>query len=65
MIEKQWLNDDWIVRRYVNGSEGRKKKKREWNIAEQNKRDGERKNFVKSLFSPSNVIWQEEREAQK
>lgn len=63
MIEKQWLNDDWIVRRYVNGSQERKKK-REWNIAEQNERDEERKNFVKSFFSPSNVIWQE-REAQK
>lgn len=24
MIEKQWLNDDWIVRRYVNGSQERK-----------------------------------------
>lgn len=63
MIEKQWLNDDWIVRRYVNGSEERKKK-REWNIAEQNERNEERKNFVKSFFFPSNVIWQE-REAQK
>lgn len=63
MIEKQWLNDDWIVRRYVNGSEERKKK-REWNIAEQNERDEERKNFVKFFFFPSNVIWQE-REAQK
>lgn len=61
-VIERWL-DSVEVRERIRGK--KKEKKREWNIAEQNKRDGERKNFVKSLFSPSNVIWQEEREAQK